>query len=354
MLKTVLSPLITIPCLLLGYGSISIVAVTVLLALVSDILCVYYVFAKLKNKFVFRGFEKGLFKSLLIYTSFIALNLIVDQVNNNLGKVLLGRFQGTEIVAVYSVGYTLYQYYMTFSSSISGVFTPRVHEIVNKTQEDVAAQKSQLTELFTKVGRIQFLLLGLLASGLVIFGKAFIVGFWAGEGYDDAYYVMIILVLSSSIALIQNIGIEIQRAQNKHKFRSIAYICMMIINIAVTWFLCQSYGAVGTAIGTAVSVVIANGIMINIYYHVRCNINIGYFWKNIARLSLGLIIPAVCGIFIPRILNLYSIWQFFIGIVVYTVIYCLSMWFLGMNEYEKGLIKKIMQKIFIRGKRNDD
>ena len=350
MLKTVASPLITLPLLLLGFRSIAMVSVTLGVSVLTDTAYLIYSKTALKVRFRFGHFEKGLFKSLFAYTSFIAINLIVDQVNGNLGKFILGRFQGTTVVAIYAVGYSLYQYYMMFSTAISGVFTPRIHRIVNLTRDgEISEQRKQLTELFTRVGRIQFLILALIATGLIFFGKPFI-GFWAGEGYDDAYYVALLLIIPGSIPLVQNLGIEVQRALNKHQFRSIVYICMAVLNVVLTVILCQRYGAIGTAIGTATSLVVANGFVMNIYYHKKCNIDIIAFWKSIGRLAVGLIIPVICGIAIMNLFDFTSILLLLGGIVVYTLIYAVSMWFLGMNDYEKSLVKVPFQKIFGRHK----
>lgn len=350
MLKTVASPLITLPLLLLGFRSIAMVSVTLGVSVLTDTAYLIYSKTALKVRFRFGHFENGLFKSLFAYTSFIAINLIVDQVNGNLGKFILGRFQGTTVVAIYAVGYSLYQYYMMFSTAISGVFTPRIHRIVNLTRDgEISEQRKQLTELFTRVGRIQFLILALIATGLIFFGKPFI-GFWAGEGYDDAYYVALLLIIPGSIPLVQNLGIEVQRALNKHQFRSIVYICMAVLNVVLTVILCQRYGAIGTAIGTATSLVVANGFVMNIYYHKKCNIDIIAFWKSIGRLAVGLIIPVICGIAIMNLFDFTSILLLLGGIVVYTLIYAVSMWFLGMNDYEKSLVKVPFQKIFGRHK----
>ena len=344
MLRTVVSPLVTLPLLFLGYRSIAMVSVSLGLSVLTDFCYFIYVKKVLKNKFIFHGFEKGVFKSLFIYTSFIAINLIVDQINWNIDKFLLGRYKGTEVVAVYAVGYSLYQYYMMMSTSISGVFTPRVHHLVNETKKDSFEQRKVLTDLFIKVGRVQFLILGLVASGVVFFGQPFIY-YWSGAGYEESYFVVLLLVFPASISLIQNVGIEIQRALNKHKFRSLAYLVMAIINLVLSIFLCQRYGAVGAALGTAVSLVLANGLIMNIYYQKACNLNILAFWGSILRLSLGLIIPIGCGILIMQFIDLYSIWALLLFIVVYTAIYCASMWFIGMNSYEKNLVLKPLRKI---------
>ena len=349
MAKTVLSPLITLPLLLMGYRSIAMVSITVLVALVTDIIYFYYVVFYMKEKIVFHGFEKGIFFSLFSYTIFIAINTLIDQINWNIDKLLLGRFRGTAEVAIYSVGYTLYQCYMMFSTSISGVFAPRIHKLVNQTQNDVNKQREVLTELFTRVGRIQFLVLGLVASGIVFFGKFFIVSIWAGSGYDNSYYVSLLLLLPASIALIQNLGIEIQRAENKHHVRSIIYLVMAVINLILSIILCQRFGAVGSAIGTAISLVIANGLVMNIYYYHHCNINIPLFWKNILRQSVGLILPICVGIAMVTFINTNSILVFGICVVIYSLVYCVSMWLLGMNDYEKDLVRKPIQKILHRG-----
>lgn len=351
MIKTVVSPLVTLPLLLIGYKSVAMVAVTVSVSLLVDIVYVIFVFAKLKQKFIFRRFEKGLFKSLFIFTSFIAINVIVDQINLNIDKLLLARFQGTAAVAVYSVGFLLQTYYQMFSTSISGVFAPRIHTIVNATDENPSERKKRLTELFIKVGRIQFLLLALVASGLIFFGQSFI-SFWAGEGYEDAYYVALLLILPLTVPLVQNLGIEIQRAENKHKFRSVVYLCMALLNLVLTIFLCQKYGVIGAAVGTAISLIVANGIIMNIYYHKKCDIDILKFWKNICRMSLGLIIPIICGILAEVFIEITSVWMLLGLIVAYCVIYALSMWFLGMNAYEKSLLQKPLKKLF--GKKDDN
>lgn len=347
-INTVFSPLVCVPLLLHGYRSIALVTVSFILSMITDCIYVYYVLKILNNKFVFHDFPKGIFLSLFTYTFFIALNSIVDQVNMNIGKLLVSRFRGTAETAIYSVGFTLYSYYQMFSTSISGVFTPRIHKIVNGNLDNKNRQKEELTNLMIKVGRLQYILLMFILMGFIMVGYQFITSFWIGPEYAASYIIALLLMASSSIALIQNIGIETQRAMNKHQFRAIAYSLMALINLFLSIFLCQKYGAIGCAIGTVISLVLANGLAMNIFYHKKCNIDIIKFWKSILSVSKGLIVPAIIIIFVIKYINTSVLSGFVISIIVFSCFYWLSIYFLGMNNYEKNIIKEMFNRFFVK------
>lgn len=347
-LKTVGGPLVTLPLLLMGYRSVAMVCTTLMITCITDFLYFIYVIFILKNRFVFSGFDRKLFKDLFVYTSFIAINIIIDQINLNVDKVLLGRYKGTAATAVYAVGYSLYHYYSMFSTSVSSVFIPRVHQIV-KEKDNLEDRRTSLTDLFVKVGRIQFLILGLIVTGIIFFGKQFIL-LWAGTGYSEAYYVLLLLCIPATVPLIQNTGIEIQRALNRHQFRSIAYLFMAILNLVMSIFLCQKYGAVGSAAGTAISFILANGLIMNVYYHKKCEINIILFWKEIGSAAKGLLIPVMSGLILCRVLDTQKTIGLLFSISVYSVVYAVSMWCFGMNVREKDLVRKPIRKIMHRFK----
>lgn len=336
-LKTVVSPLMCIPLLLAGHRSLGLVLCTLAISMVVDILNIYYVLYILGNRFVAGIPTPGILKDLFAFTAFIAINIIVDQINTNLDKVLLARYNGTVSSAVYSVGFQLYQYFVMFSTAISSVHVPKVHMCVQKTAEDIKQRKEELTSLFTRVGRLQFIVLGLIASGLCFFGRAFITIYWAGPEYEDSYFVMLMLVLPAIVPLIQNLGIEIQRAQNKHQFRSEAYMVMAIVNYLLTIVLCPVYGALGAAAGTMISLILANGFVMNIYYHKHCQIDILSFWRSIFSLAKGLWIPVGLGIVISPMLFSMTLPQFLGAIILYSAVYTISMVLLGMNTEEKNI-----------------
>lgn len=331
-LNQITTPLVILPLLFMGMGSVGVVLGTTFVNIVVNIATIFFAINKLNMEISFKEFDWNLFKEMSNFSFFIFINLIVDQINNNVDKTILGRYQGTVAVAVYSVGANLNTYYSQLSTSISSVFIPRVHRMAT-----INSRPQEITDLFIRVGRVQFILLSLICSGFIFFGKAFI-NLWAGPGYEQSYYVAVILMTSITIPLIQNLGIEIQRAYNKHQFRSWLYIVMAVVNILVSIPLSQRYGAIGVTLGTALSYLLGNGIAMNWYNYKYIGIDIPKFWMQIIKFMPSFIVPTIYGIVIERCINLNNTINIALYGIIYIIIFIISMWFLGLNDDEKRLL----------------
>jgi len=339
LIKIITSPFLMLPVLILGYGSIGMALITTFINLTAELVNVYYAYKKIHIRFIYKNLNFGLVKELFIFSSFIFMNLIVNQINWNVDRFIIGRFWGTAEVAVYSVAGQLNSYYLQLSTAVSGVYIPRVNALVAANNGD-----SELSRLFTKIGRVQFLLLSGVLLGLIFFGQAFI-ELWAGENYVAAYPIALILIIPVTIPLIQNLGIEIQRAKNMHKFRSWVYLFIALGNIALSIPLTKLYGGLGAAIGTAIALIIGNVIVMNWYYHKKVGLNIIEFSKSIISVTPALIAPAVAGTFMFIYLNLTNLVVLIPSMLVFVVIFGYSMWKLGMNDEEKALVVKPLNKI---------
>lgn len=342
LLQNLFSPFLTLPLLILGYGSIGMVSVTTFLTFALFLTNAFYCFKKLRIHFCFHGFKIGLLKEMWFFTFFIFLNQIIDQINWSVDKFLLGRLAGTTAVAVYGVGGQINTMYQSFSTSISNVFVPKVNRIVAETNDN-----NELTKLFTKVGRIQFMVIVLILSGFLFFGRPF-VSIWAGDGYDASYSVALFLIIPVTIPLIQNLGIEIQRAKNMHKARSVIYMMIAIANVFISIPLIKIMGPAGAALGTAISLIVGNIFFMNWYYQKRIGLDMIYFWKQILSFIPALIAPGIVGVLLMKYANITGLVKLGLYAVVYAIVYALSMYFLGMNNDEKtlvmGPIKKIIHK----------
>lgn len=338
-LENVCSPFLTLPLLLMGYGSVGMVTVTTILTILVFIANGFFCIKKLSMKFAFIDFQFSVLKEMWVFTFFIFLNQIIDQINWSIDKFLLGRLAGTTTVAIYGIGGQINSMYLQFSTAISSVFIPRVNTIAAKEEDS-----SELTDLFIRVGRIQFIVLMMILSGFIFWGRPFI-RIWAGESFSESYIVSLLLIIPVTVPLIQNLGIEIQRAKNKHRIRSIIYACIAVGNIVLSIPLIKVKGATGAAIGTALSLTVGNIIFMNWYYHNKIHINIIKFWKNILSIIPALIFPCLTGIVMMRVVENTGILSLMVSIVIYMIFYGISMWLFGLNKNEKNIIMSLINKI---------
>ena len=339
MIRTVLNPIVMLPLLLMGLGSVSLVLVTLMLSVVTDAISAYYCFKKLNMRLVFGRFDFKLLREMGGFSFFIFLNMIIDQINWTVDTTLLGIISGTAATAIYGVGSQLHRYYMTISTSISGVFVPQINRIVAGGESD-----EKLTQLFIRVGRIQFMLLMLVLTGFIFVGEPFIEA-WGGGEYEGAFPIALLLMGPVTIPLIQNVGIEIQRAKNKHQFRSKVYFVMALFNVAISIPLGMRWGGLGCAIGTGVSMIVCNGFVMNWYYHRHIGIDIIRFWKSILSIVPSFVLPVILGIAALQLHDFVGYSGVAAFAALYSAVYCPSVYLLAMNESEKQIIHSIFRKL---------
>ena len=344
-LQNLLNPFLTLPLLLMGYGSVGMVLVTTAITLAKLAVDMWYVFHRLHAGFVFHGFNFYLLKDIWSFTFFIFLNQIIDQINWSVDRFLLGRMIGTAAVAVYGLGAQINTLYVQMSTTISSVFAPQINRMVARRNDN-----HELSELFTRVGRMQFMILALILTGFIFVGYPFMQIWGGSKSYGESYYVALLLMIPSTIPLIQNLGIEIQRAKNMHRARSAVYFCIALANVALSIPLIRKYGVIGAPVGTAASIIIGNGFFMNWYYDRRIGLNISLFWKNILSFLPALVLPTALGIGIKTYVGIHSVSSLLIWISIYTIVFGLSMWFLGMNQFEKSLFADTVRKIKNRGR----
>lgn len=331
-LQNLFSPVITLPLLLLGYGSVAMVCVTTALTCMKLGANILFCFNKLHMSFSFKHFDVSLLKEIAVFTSFIFINQIVDQINWNLDKFLLGRLAGTVAVAIYAIAAQLNSMYIQFSNAIPSVYTAQVNILVAKNSE-----KSEINKLFAKVARIQFAVIGIVISGYIFFGQSFI-GLWAGNGYGVSYQIGLLLMVPATVPFIQCLGVEIQRAMNMHKARSIVYLIVAASNIFVSIPCIKMWGARGAAIGTAITFVIGHCFFMNVYYHKKMGLDMIWFWKQL-KSFIPAYIPIIAVALVEKnIIDIDSYIKLFGAIIVYSLIYIVSIIFIALNNDEREMI----------------
>lgn len=337
LLKSIFNPFLVIIALLMGYGSIGLVCVATLLTIAGAVANIWYVLKKIKAGFIFTSIDKGLIKEVGVFSFFLFLNSIIDQINWNVDKFLLGRFVGAASIAIYSVGAQINNIYIQITDMIATVMAPRVNIITASEKNPLP----KLSNLWIKVGRLQtILVLGILA-GFSVFGKEFI-NLWAGPEYMESYYVTLLLIAPISIPLCQTLGVDIQRALNKHKYRSIVYACVAIGNLIISIPLIKNFGAVGAAAGTMVALIVGNVIIMNIMYDKLIGLDVRGFWKQVCKLVPSVIPAIIVSILLNNVIRIDSWGLLIVGCSIFGLVYFICLNIYGFNKEEKAMVNHMM------------
>ncbi|NLY04153.1 MAG: oligosaccharide flippase family protein [Campylobacter sp.] len=330
--KSILIPATIAPLLLLGYKSVAMIAGITAINLLS--LFVGYIYCKKVTnvKVNPRNFSFTTLKIVCSYSVFIFIGMIVDQINWNSGQFIIGIFLGSKEVGIYAIAILINTTFMLLSTSISGVMLPKVSKMVANN-----ASNTELTDEMIKVGRLQQYIIFLILSGFILFGQSFL-RLWAGSEYIDAYPLTIIAMIPLAIPLIQNLGLAILQAKNRYTFRAITALIGAVITIIISISTVKIYGYFGVAFATGIMFFIINGIVINIYYKKAINLEVGRFWLEIVKLTAPLFLLFIFCYIVKVSLNLSGALYLFVGIPLFTLIYCAIAYFLSMNRYEKDII----------------
>ncbi|MBU3188425.1 oligosaccharide flippase family protein [Clostridium bowmanii] len=344
-LQTVLQPFVVIAVMYYKADVIGLVIVISVFNIGTILVKIYYAMFKIRAKIKLYCWNKVLVKEMTVFSFFIFLNMVIDQIYFKTDQIILGIVAGTSVVAVYSIASQLDQYYINFSSSVNSVFLPRIAAITAITDD-----MTEINGMFNKVGRIQYAIMAMLLSGFIMYGKSFIV-FWAGPDFSNAYYMSLIVMIPLLVPLIQSMGIVIIQAKNKHAFRSKMYFGIALLNIALSIPLAKRYGGIGCAIGTAIGLIIGNWFVINIYYHKVIGIDIIDFGKEILSMTPPVAIVMGIGIMINHFIPTSNLVILGIKMIAYVGAYSTLMWFMGLNTYEKDIFAGMFNKINKRRKR---
>lgn len=344
-LLTVITPCVNLLVLFIGFKSIGLVVSSLAITIVVRIVYAIYVSRILNLKPKYRNMPKNLIKEILVFSFWIFVANIVNQLYNTTDTLIIGAIPAlaTIGVAIYNIGITFNTMMMNFSLGILNVLTPKVNKMVFSN-----CSNSELTDLMIRIGRLQGYIVSIICFGFIAFGQPFI-KLWAGDGYEDAYWVAIVTMIPACIPLTQNIAMNIIIAQNKHRFRSLVYLGIAVINVIGTLFCVNYFGIIGAALVSGLAGVLGQGFVMNWYYWKKIKLDIPRFWKGIANIFIIPLLMSVLVLFLYQYIDFYSWQALFLGIILFTIVFIALNWLFIMNDYEKdifrGPVKAIIRKI---------
>jgi O-antigen/teichoic acid export membrane protein len=337
--STCLIPLVNLLVLYLGYASIGMAISSLVIQLVIRVLYLNYSKSYLNIRPRFTKPKKGFVKEIMIFALWIFIGEIVDKLYGATDMALIGAVPAlsTEGVAVYNIGTVFSGIVLTVAVGISGLMAPRTNKMVFS-----GASADELTDFGIRIGRIQALVIGLIVSGFIAFGKPFI-HFYAGDSFFESYWVALLVMIPYLIPIVQSVFLNVVVAENRHRFRSLVYLGIALLNVIGTWIFIHRIGVIGAAMVSGIALIIGPGLIMNRFYSKIIGLQVARFWRNLSPIYLVSFLLSVGALLIGKYLvDYYQLPVLLMGIVVYSVIYLIICWMILMNDYEKAIVKDLI------------
>lgn len=323
-----------------GNGAIAIIILDTAFNFIVFLYYYIYVKFKLNLKFSYKNIQLTVFKIVFNHSSWIFLGVIMDQLYWRSGQLILGIQTNTEKVAIYSIATVFISYFMTFSTAISGFFLPTATRMfLDKVSEN------DLLKLMIKIGRLQWYMISVFLLGFIFFGQDFIL-LWVGNGYQDAWLIVLFVIIPLSIPSVQNVSNSILEAYNYHSTKIRVNIIVALFFVSLSFFLAPNYGVYGVCIPISLSIILGQIFYNNFYITKMLKIDIIYFFKKVFMVNYKVFLINIIFIFLIKhlfrgVLDWYSLST---QVILFLSFFGITNYYFAFNQYEKHLFRKFLNK----------
>jgi len=228
--------------------------------------------------FVFRQFEKTSrpkkhhFQSLFDYAKFAWLGNLQSRMFNYTDILVLGFFVSSTLVGVYAVAWNIAHFLILFASAISTSLFPEMSS--HSTEENPGSVANLVEDALSYTGL--FLIPGLIGGAII--GER-ILGIYGSE-FTQGSTVLIILVFANLIMSYQNQILNTLNAVDRPDLSFRANALFVVANVLFNVILIYSYGWLGAAVATTLSVALS---LIIAYYYLQTIVDFTVPFLEIGR-----------------------------------------------------------------------
>lgn len=212
------------------------------------------------------------FKDLLMFGLLAAVMSLGFMLRFNSDRVIIGRVLDMEAVGIYGLAAALMLKYRNAIGAVSRVLQPRFGVL------DGQNNKELMKDLFYRGTKTVAFVAVFIGGVLFALGPAFI-QLWVGSGFEQAYPVLLVLVIAQIIDQSQTPTISLLTGSGKQGFLAGLAIAEGLSGIFLAMLLYR-YGLLGIAIGFAIPMIIAQLFVRPVYVCSFLNIRLRNYFKK--------------------------------------------------------------------------
>lgn len=297
-----------------GYGIVALAAITLVFDVLRLAYVIYRVFGLNREIRVGRAhFQLAELQKLFGHSAWLFLIMVGDQINFATDTVVIGYFLPPLALVIYSIPLRLISYLRSLVVEMVGVLMPAVSGL--HAQDDAAGVEQLL------VAGAKWTALLALPPAVVfwVLGEKFI-HLWVGPQYAaDAAQLLGILTLGILAHLGEMTVTTVLVGTGRAPVVARWVIAQALVNLALSLILIRTYGLLGVALGTTISMIVFALVSIPVYLHFHLRISPRAFLQSALVGPLWAQIPFVGALFLLRALVPMNSLAAFFGAVLLVV-----------------------------------
>jgi len=272
-------------------------------------------------------------KPLAKFSSAVFLSHIAGLLANDTDKVIAGIFLGPTAVAIYQVGYKLYDLARTLFAAPAGVLMP--------TASRLAAQgdHEKLRQLLCQVSSVMIGILASIYFPLIFYGKDFI-RLWVGHEFEQSALVLMWLSIAMLAWAHDWVQGTILWGTGRYQTPLKVYFLYATVNASLSILLCLKLGVVGIAMATTVTATLSQ-IVLTSYTVKQFGLNLKDY---IGRAWIGAFIGGVIGwlmgdlakVMFPQL----SFWRLLLQGLAFEIGFWFSMTLIGLTPQTREQLRR--------------
>lgn len=283
-----------------------------------------------EHKFNFRQ-ELGLIKTLLIFSIPVIITALSEMTIYGASLVILGIFMATKFSGYYNAVDPIARLPLVISLSVATAILPAASEAFALKDQKL------LTTYVVQSYRLVVLTVLPLCIGIAIFAKP-LLELLFGSNFVFGSGALSILVIGMAFYTMFMVSSSIAQGLGYPRLPMYILVVGSIINVALNWFLIQSYGIIGAALATTITAFI---IMIPILWKTYNITKISLPFGSFAKITLASTIMGLGIFLLPQ-----TILGLILAIIIAPVIYTIALVFLkGFEKRDVRIMRRMGSKL---------
>ena len=228
-----------------GYGLLMAAFITVALPLLSSLVCSVIAWRMLPVPLSFRSVDRSTFREMASYGGTTLIIIVAARLRFKSDSLIIGTFLSATAITYFNIGSRIVDYAGEVVENLAQVFMPM------SSHSDARGEMDRLRKIFVGGNRFCAFTILPICSLLIILGKS-VIQIWVGARYVDACYpILLILLLSTTLMLVQAASPRVLFGMNKHRTWAVVTLTEGVVNVVLSIALVRPYGIIGDALGTA-------------------------------------------------------------------------------------------------------